>query len=1030
VLHGRTEPLRLLRGALDAARAGHGQLVLISGEAGIGKSAVALELAREAEASGVEVTWGRAWEFADAPPYFPVSPCLRSLGVSAERGEAFQLWEIVVERLSQASREAPRLWVIEDLHAADLGTLDLLTFLAQPLRALRVLVVLTLRDRDLRLSERMVQRISRMAREGLDIRLEPLEATAIAALVQSTLGHAVTERVQQRLIELTGGNPLFVLECARAWRNNTARFRPASVPATVRQVVLDRVSGLPSSTRQSLQSGAVLGREFSAAAVARMCGSLPARVVDALLPALRSGLLNETRPGQFLFSHALVRDAIEEALAAGERVALHARADAALAALGEGADVLVERARHALGALPEVDESHCLGLAQRALKLLESDAAFDRACELLLHLEQVREAGLLSPATPEQTLHFAEIARAAGRTDVARSACERVAAAARAQGQPELFARAVLLHAEDVRPDVIDRRQVALLEEARLLLGDGAPSLSCRVLARYATALQPAVDQAAVLELSRAALQLARSAGDEEALIYVLEQLRWGMYLAPLEQRLALGTELLERALARGDGAKTLAAYTALAFHRLERGELAAFERCVDQLLTLSDRLGHPRHRWRPLLLASMRSAMCGRFAECERFVAEVSELAALVDDPSLALALATHERMRRRLQRHDAEMRAAEGEQQRLLGEQVAFASIEIALYRAACCARSRDVAGTVAALSALGTRAELLLAEPTCATLVAEAYALAGTEAERRSMRERLEGMAGREPCGDPISFMYEGPPLRAVGLLSAALGEVARAVDELEAAHRQATERGHWPWVAQTAFELAELLQVQDRVEAARGLREQCLALAREFGMTSLEQSLSNREVCAVAEPEPASLPEVLSMRIEHNGRGWRLEWGAHVAELTDSRGLQLLARLIQRPDQEIHVLALASDEATSLSEGSAGALLDAQARAAYRQRLLDLDEELAESERLADLGRREMLQAEREALLAELARAVGLGGRTRSAGSATERARVNVQRRIKDAVARISASDAALGRHLERSVRTGTFCVFRP
>jgi len=123
-------------------------------------------------------------------------------------------------------------------------------------------------------------------------------------------------------------------------------------------------------------------------------------------------------------------------------------------------------------------------------------------------------------------------------------------------------------------------------------------------------------------------------------------------------------------------------------------------------------------------------------------------------------------------------------------------------------------------------------------------------------------------------------------------------------------------------------------------------------------------------------------------------------------------------------------LASDEATSLSEGSAGALLDAQARAAYRQRLLDLDEELAESERLADLGRREMLQAEREALLAELARAVGLGGRTRSAGSATERARVNVQRRIKDAVARISASDAALGRHLERSVRTGTFCVFRP
>ncbi|HEX5058621.1 MAG TPA: ATP-binding protein, partial [Kofleriaceae bacterium] len=156
-LHGRDAALAVLRGALDAALGGRGGLVVVSGEAGIGKSALATELARESEQRGALVTWGRAWEFADAPPYFPVLPCLRALGLEAH-GDAFALWEQVLGALAHAP--TPLVWLVEDVHAADLGTLDLLTFLAQPLRAVRALVVATARLADARVDERMLQRLA------------------------------------------------------------------------------------------------------------------------------------------------------------------------------------------------------------------------------------------------------------------------------------------------------------------------------------------------------------------------------------------------------------------------------------------------------------------------------------------------------------------------------------------------------------------------------------------------------------------------------------------------------------------------------------------------------------------------------------------------------------------------------------------------------------------------------------------------------------------------------------------------------
>ena len=173
------------------------------------------------------------------------------------------------------------------------------------------------------------------------------------------------------------------------------------------------------------------------------------------------------------------------------------------------------------------------------------------------------------------------------------------------------------------------------------------------------------------------------------------------------------------------------------------------------------------------------------------------------------------------------------------------------------------------------------------------------------------------------------------------------------------------------------------------------------------------------------------------------------GAETVRLKDRKGLQYLATLLERPDVEVHAIDLvngpvdahargrsdggagAPDGELAVSDGGdAGALLDPEAKAAYRERVAELREDLEEAERFHDVERASRLREELDFIGAELARAVGLGGRDRRASNAAERARVNVTRAIRGAVKAIAEHDGRLGHHLERSVRTGVFCAYQP
>jgi hypothetical protein len=181
--------------------------------------------------------------------------------------------------------------------------------------------------------------------------------------------------------------------------------------------------------------------------------------------------------------------------------------------------------------------------------------------------------------------------------------------------------------------------------------------------------------------------------------------------------------------------------------------------------------------------------------------------------------------------------------------------------------------------------------------------------------------------------------------------------------------------------------------------------------------------------------ASRPEATGRRVHlrpaPGGTAWTVGRDGAEVLLPDMKGLHYLRALLRRPGADVAALDLSAlRSAGSVVESDVGEQVDRQALAAYRQRLRDLDDELAEAEDWADPARVDRLRAEREAVLAEVRRVTGLGGRTRTVGGSNERARVAVRKAIAAALDRIDAADPATARLLRASVRTGSTCRFEP
>jgi len=177
----------------------------------------------------------------------------------------------------------------------------------------------------------------------------------------------------------------------------------------------------------------------------------------------------------------------------------------------------------------------------------------------------------------------------------------------------------------------------------------------------------------------------------------------------------------------------------------------------------------------------------------------------------------------------------------------------------------------------------------------------------------------------------------------------------------------------------------------------------------------------------------------------GDYWSVVFEDQTVRVRDLKGMRHLARLLADPGREFHVLDLVAAETGNVAQpdsgqaaaglprsalGDAGELLDAQAKDAYRRRLAEIENDIEQARAIGDAERAAQADAERDFLVRELSRAVGLGGRDRRAASAAERARVGVTRAIRQAITRMAEHHPRLGEHLNRTIRTGTYCAYSP
>ena len=1024
---GREAERAEIRAALARAAAGQGGLVLLVGEPGIGKTRLADEASDDARALGFEVAWGRCWEGEAPPAYLPwtqvmraiaapaagravaLAPVLPELGPAPAAGEAagFELLEAVTADLAAAAARRPLLLVLDDLHAADAGSLRLLEFVVRSLRGRPLLVLGSYRDVEARLSPEGARLLGRIAREGRSLPLARLAPGEVAALAEARVGRALPRAIVDDLLRTTEGNPLFVGETVELLAARGELERPSNVgpvvapviPGGVEDVIRGRLARLSPASRRALQVASVLGREHDARLAAALIASHGIGDPEAALDeAERLGFLG--RAGDRVrLSHALVRDAIYGSLPVRERRTLHLAASQLYETAAGADDAGFEAAHHALLALPEGGAARAVALAGRAAQELAGRLAFEAAAEMY---ERALRALPVVPPDPlarcDLMVALARCLISSGAVAQAAARALEAAALARAAGDGHRLAAAALAFGSEIRIAIIDPTLVGLLEEALAALPAGDLSIRPVVMARLAAARQPAVDPEAEAALAREAIALARKSGDPGVIRRTLHNALAALvdYAAP-EERLPLATELAAAAVAVRDRALAMLARARAFNDRIELGDVAGADAELDALDALSREVGHPRYRWRPLLAKAMRAIMSGHFDEAEALRAQAAAFGNQTEDPNFPVVHATQGYGLALERGVGAELRAAGARMQEVMGGfpgVVAWRPVMIALglVRAAMLDEAR------AEWAHVPVEHPLLLGESMMLMVAGEVVAALGDRDLAAAFEARLQRFAGRHVTFGQMGLTWLGPVDRVLGLLAATRGRLDEGEAYLRRALEQARAVGGAPFVARIERELAYV------VEKRGGRRA----------------------------PSAAAPAQPLTMAVE--GDVWVLGHAGRVLRLRASRGLAMLARLVAEPGREFHVLDLgggaAGGDGPAVDTGDAGPVLDARARAAYRDRYQDLEEAIADAEADNDPARAAKARAEREALADELARGVGLGGRERRAGAAAERARVNVQRRLKDALDRIAAADPDLGRHLSRSVRTGTFCCYEP
>jgi tetratricopeptide (TPR) repeat protein len=667
-----------------------------------------------------------------------------------------------------------------------------------------------------------------------------------------------------------------------------------------------------------------------------------------------------------------------------------------------------------------------------ALQALELNEPVDQIVfgELLLARGDAEARAGDLPSARETFLRAAQFARRTGSAG-------QLARAALGYGGRFLWARAG-----------DDAHLVPMLQDALVLLGGSDDRLRVRLLTRLACGLRSEPDRTLSATLSQQAVDMARQLADPATLGYALVGRLWAIYWPENpEERLALADEIIRVSEAGGDAERAFDGYTARCMTLIDLGDIAEARVALSRLERRAEELRQPAQWWAVWFFKAFLALVSGDLDRAE-------ELIALEVRPGLP-ANSAHDD----LSVHAMHTFLLRREQGRLAeAEQTTRAAIEqcpwYPVHRAALVCtlhqlgremEARAIFDDLAAdeFAALHRDSEWLLG----IALTSEACAILGDRDRAPTLYEQVLPFQRRH--AHVIGEGSGGAMDRYLGLLARTMGQLEAAETHFHVAIEMNERMGASPWTAHSRYDLAELLLERGGpADRERAIEEFRLVggLCQGMGMTALADHVARRlgELGVGPMREAAPAPVTGSSVFRKEGEYWTVAFGADAFRLKDSKGLQYLARLLAEPDRDFHVLDLVGVGATLAPAssgidgtrsradalGDAGAILDPRAKEAYRRRLSELEEDIEDAEALGDADRAERARSERAFIAHELAAAVGLGGRDRVAASASERARVNVTRAVKSTLTRIAKHSPALGRHLEKTVKTGTYCSYEP